>query len=166
MGWRVRRAVSDEWWLVREVRLESLQDAPEAFGSTYQRDASFGEGRWRDRVIDSAWFLAESEPGPDTAPESLGLVAGIRPESPPEERHLVAMWVAPSARGSGVAVDLVQAVVEWSRADGASRLTLGVAEGNERARAFYLKCGFLPTDLRFPLESDATRSIEIYALSV
>jgi RimJ/RimL family protein N-acetyltransferase len=179
MAWRVRRAVPDEWWLVRDVRLRSLRDAPEAFGSTYQREAKFGEGRWRDRIAESAWFLAELEPGTEvpgngtdsaggrTEPaDPIGIVAGIRPESPVEQRHLVAMWVSPYARGSGVARELVDAVVQWARADGATQVSLGVVEDNEPARALYRRLGFAAMGERYPLDSDPTRSIEIFAASI
>lgn len=169
MAWRVRRTKSDEWRLVRDVRLRSLRDAPEAFGSTYDRESRFGEGRWRDRVIESAWFLAELVPDPDVAfaaaptLEPVGVVAGIRPASPPEQRHLVAMWVAPEARGTGVAAGLVDAVVQWARGDGGTQVSLGVADGNEPARRLYQRCGFAAIGERYPLESDPSRSIEIYA---
>lgn len=58
------------------------------------------------------------------------------------EWHLVSMWVSPQVRGSGVAGLLVDAAAAQVRAAGAARLTLWVAEGNERARAFYRRMGF------------------------
>lgn len=156
---RIQRFGPDDWELLRGVRLWSLADAPEAFGSTYEREAAFVEAEWRNRAAGSGWFLAHDDDGP------VGIVAGYHDESSPAyQRHLVAMWVAPQVRGSGLASRLVDAVVDWARADGATELTLGVADGNERARAVYMRYGFTRNGESFPLHSDPSRSIEIYAL--
>lgn len=157
----VRRLDPDDWELLREVRLRSLGDAPDAFGSTHERESGFDEAEWRARAAGNGWFVALEHDEP------VGIVAGYRdPSAPPEQRHLVAMWVAPAARGSGVAIPLIDAVVDWSRADGASELTLGVADGNERAASLYRRYGFVETDLTFPLHSDLSRCISIYALRI
>jgi ribosomal protein S18 acetylase RimI-like enzyme len=147
--------------LLRDVRLRSLADAPEAFGSTHAREAAFDEADWRERAGSNGWFVW------DDGEEPLGIVAGYRePTAPPGQRHLVSMWVAPAARGRGVAARLVDAVVDWSREDGASELTLGVADGNEAARAAYVRYGFVPTGETFALRSDPTRNMAIYRLGI
>jgi GNAT superfamily N-acetyltransferase len=157
----IRQLGPDEWQLLRDVRLASLAESPEAFGSTHAREADFDEATWRDRAASSGWFVAADG-------EAIrGIVAGYHDDtSPPEQRHLVAMWVTPAARGSGVAAQLVEAIVQWARDDGATEVTLGVADGNERARALYLTCGFVSTGQRFPLHSDLSREIEIYARQI
>jgi ribosomal protein S18 acetylase RimI-like enzyme len=157
----VRRLEPDDWPMLREVRLRSLADTPEAFGSTHAHEAAFDEAEWRRRAGSNGWFVASDGEAP------VGIVAGYRePTAPPWQRHLVAMWVAPDTRGRGLAARLVGAVVEWTRADGASELTLGVADGNEAARAAYLRYGFTPTGEAFPLHSDPSRNITIYRLAV
>jgi GNAT superfamily N-acetyltransferase len=57
--------------------------------------------------------------------------------------YLVAMWVEPDLRGSGVARELVERVVEWARGHGRSRVILSVEDGNGRAARLYEKCGFV-----------------------
>jgi ribosomal protein S18 acetylase RimI-like enzyme len=157
----VRRLEPDDWELLRDVRLRSLADAPEAFGSTHEREAAFDETEWRSRAGSNGWFIAVD------GDEPVGIVAGYHdPEAPADQRHLVAMWVSPTSRGSGVAEQLIDAVVGWTRDDGAAELTLGVADGNERARALYLRYGFATTDQSFPLRSDLSRCMAIYALRV
>ena len=146
---RVRRADPDEWAAVREVRLAALADAPDAFASTMRREAARGELQWRSRITASPWFLAWRAGTP------AGLVAavpdqpagGLRAEAPCGW-HLVSMWVSPRARGHGVADLLLGAVIDHAEAAGAPQVTLWVALGNARARAFYQKMGFLPTGRR------------------
>ena len=54
----VRRVGADGWQVMRDVRLAALLDAPEAFGSSYQREAGFGREDWRGRMSRGANFLA------------------------------------------------------------------------------------------------------------
>jgi RimJ/RimL family protein N-acetyltransferase len=173
----IRRLGEGEWELLRDVRLASLAESPEAFGSTYARELEFDEAEWRQRAANNGWYVAAhatADPAADAAADSaarpaadpetiVGIVAGYHDDSSPaDQRHLVAMWVAPDVRGSGIAAELVEAVMIWAGEDGASEVTLGVADGNERARALYLNCGFVATGERFPLHSDPARGIDIY----
>ena len=131
------------------MRLAALADAPDAFASTMRREARRGEPQWRSRITASPWFLAWR------AGKPAGLVAAV-PDQPaggppaagPCGWHLVSMWVSPQARGHGVADLLLGAVIDHAEAAGAPRVTLWVALGNTRARAFYQKMGFLPTGRR------------------
>jgi ribosomal protein S18 acetylase RimI-like enzyme len=153
----IRRLGPDEWELLRDVRLHSLLDAPDAFASTHEREAGFGEAEWSERVAGNAWFIAVA------GQSAVGIVAGrTDPNSPVDQRHLIAMWVAESARGSTIAIELVEAVADWAAADGATELTLGVIAGNERAKALYRKCGFLAIDEHFVLDGDSPRRVDIY----
>jgi GNAT superfamily N-acetyltransferase len=153
----VRRIGPSDWGLLRDVRLRALVDAPDAFASSYEREAGFDETQWRERAS-GAWFAAAAA---EPAAPTIGIVAGYRdPDRPPHQRQLVAMWVAPDARGTGIAARLVEAVVDWSRADGAIELILGVVDDNHRARAFYLRCGFTSTGQRVSLHNGTDRQIE------
>jgi hypothetical protein len=46
----VREVGTDDWAILREIRLAALREAPQAFGSTYQREARFTEAQWRERI--------------------------------------------------------------------------------------------------------------------
>jgi len=142
----VRRLQAADWTMLRDVRLAALASAPEAFGSTLARELAFGEPDWRRR-IDSPSFVAWRDDEP------VGLAGAVNRsevdrQSSPGDWELVSMWVSPDARGSGVADLLAAAVVDAVKAAQAERLTLWVADGNARARAFYLRVGFQPTGAR------------------
>lgn len=145
----VRRVEPHDWLVLRAVRLAALGEAPSAFGSSYAREVAFDESQWRRRIAAGATFLAWTDDEP------VGLVTGIADEAAPaDERHVVSMWVRPDARGTAVSTALIQTVREWARAQGATSLTLWVADGNERARRFYEGCGFGPAGERQPLPSN------------
>ena len=95
----------DEWPLFREVRLRALSEAPYAFGSTL--DYWLGEGdteqRWRQRLSEVPFnAVARLEETP------AGMASATKPNSD-GVTELISMWVAPLARGKGVADLLVEA---------------------------------------------------------
>ncbi|GAA3699212.1 GNAT family N-acetyltransferase [Terrabacter ginsenosidimutans] len=75
--------------------------------------------------------------GPDGGLAGFGSAGPSRDEDAPTEWELYAVNLAASARGTGVADRLVDELV------GPRSATLWVVEGNERARAFYTRRGFV-----------------------
>jgi ribosomal protein S18 acetylase RimI-like enzyme len=144
----VRRVAPGEWAVLRDVRLRALLDAPSAFASTHAREVAFGEDEWRARIAGGPWWLAYADG------VLVGMVAGYGTDDEPGVRHLVSMWVAAEARGTGAATALAGEVCRWAAADGARTVSLWVADGNDRARRFYERLGFTGTDERQPLPSD------------
>jgi GNAT superfamily N-acetyltransferase len=145
----VREIEADGWRAMRDMRLEALRDAPQAFASTYEREVAFAEADWQRRIGGGGSFLAYS-PELDVAP--VGIAGGF--EAEPGAIELVSLWVRPRARGHGVGEALVEAVVAWAWAKGMPRVHLWVTEANSSARLLYERCGFRPTAERQPLPSD------------
>ena len=166
----VRETVSGDWQALRDIRLEALKTAPSAFGSTYEREAAFGEPDWLRRIERGGNFLAYipeagipeagiPEAGiPEVgileagASEPAGLIGGY-PETA-DIVELVSMYVRPRARGRGVGEALVATVFGWAQERGAKTVHLWVTESNDHARALYERCGFELTGERQPLPSD------------
>ena len=65
-----------------------------------------------------------------------------------EEVHLLNITVAPAHQRQGWALVLLDALVLWSRAQGAQWLWLEVRASNTRAQKIYLKRGFARVGLR------------------
>lgn len=135
----VRRAGVRDAALLRAIRLESLRDTPEAYGSTYEDSARWTPRQWRTVAARWNYYLAER------GGAVVGMASGGFNDAHPGTHWLYGMFVTPSARGTGVAAQLVEAVSAWARADGASALHLHVTESVSRARAFYEKVGFHAT---------------------
>ena len=144
---RVRQVRPGEWMTLRTVRLAALADAPAAFGSTTERELAFREAEWRDRATNAPNFIAWR------GNEPVGLVTVVCRQNDDgagsvPEWELVSMWVSPGARGGGAADLLVSAVADVVRGESGQQVMLWVADGNDRARAFYLRAGFRPTGVR------------------
>lgn len=146
----IRRVRAADWTLLRTTRLAALQDTPHVFGSTYKREAAFDEATWRERAASNGTFFALDQS------VSVGLATGFLDETEcePHERLLVSMWVAPDHRGTGLAGRLIEHVVEWARADGATALCLDITADNDAARRAYERAGFVATGRRLPMPRD------------
>lgn len=144
----VRRANQDDWVGLRSIRLEALSDTPDAFGSTSEDALGFSDDRWRTMAAQWCYFLCERDG------EVMGMISGGLNDQHPGTHWMYGMYVTPSARGSGVANDLVDAVFEWARSEGATELYLHVTSTISRARAFYEKLGFEFTGNHFTMTRD------------
>lgn len=143
----VRATTMNDWQALREIRLQALQDAPDAFASTYAREVAFAEDEWHRRATRDGSFIAFL---PEVSPAGLG--GGYL--AAPDTVELIAMFVRPQARGRGVGEAVIEAVAGWAIQKGATAVHLWVTETNKRARLLYERCGFTATDERQPLPSD------------
>ncbi len=151
----------DDWRIVRQVRLRSLEDAPSAFTSSFEDESEFDEGTWRHRSSTCQWFVAVDHTGP------IGVAGGIDGWSgDPAKRELIGMWVAPSHRRQGVARELLDRVADWARSDGASTLILSVRQGNDGASAAYLTMGMRPTGETRPMWNDPSEAVDVMELDL
>ena len=142
----VRPLGEEDWQTYRDARLTALRESPEAFVATAEEEEAFDEDFWRLRMNRSARLLAERDDTP------LGIVSlGRSSDENPKTSQLFGLWVAPEARGSGVATALVRAGANLAREQGQSQLTYWVGSDNGRAVAFASGFGFRPTAERRPM---------------
>jgi GNAT superfamily N-acetyltransferase len=146
----VRPTTIADWQMLREIRLQGLQDAPDAFGSTYAGESAFEDSAWHQRAARDGSFIAFI---PEVAASGAAGLAGGYQEVPGVV-ELVSMFVRPQARGHGVGAALIDAVVGWAREKNATSVHLWVTETNSRALRLYERCGFTVTDERQPLPSN------------
>ena len=135
----LRKIGVNDWPLWRKLRLEALEEAGYAFGSTLADWQGQGdtEARWRGRLSDVPLNIVA-----EWQKTAAGMTSATAPD-PDGSVDLMSIWVAPFARGHGVGDALVNAVIEWARQQQASRVALAVFEGNERALALYRRHGFV-----------------------
>lgn len=138
--WQVVELVevgADDWPLWRTVRLAALEEAPEAFGSTLADWSGAGdhESRWRRRLDDVSFNVVAVDDG-----NPVGQVSGDLAKD--GRVHVISMWVAPAARGTGVGEALLAAVEAWAGSTGASELALSVKRTNDPAARLYERFGF------------------------
>ena len=153
---RVRQLTRDDIPTLRAIRLRALQDAPEAYGSTYEETVHRTDAEWRGYFDTVTPFIAE---GPDGA--SVGLAGTYRDEDEPSIAHLISMWVAPEARGTGVGDALIAQVMSFASLHGAAAVRLDVVEGNDPAMRLYERNGFRLTGRQIARERDGAVEFEM-----
>lgn len=134
----VRRLTETDWRLFRTIRLGALADSLGSDDEPYLQESAFTAVQWRRRLRDHAQFAAF------LGERAVGLVAA-QPENH-DTVYLYSLWLAPDARGRGLARLLVDAVVRWARSRSARTVRLRVNAGNVTALAIYESMGFEPAD--------------------
>jgi ribosomal protein S18 acetylase RimI-like enzyme len=144
-GIDVRHLMPDRWPEYKALRLRALQSDPQAFGSSYQREAAFTDVQWQQRLAEHqnrrSWtYFAE-----DGEHRLLGMVSGFRDDHDLGHHsvHIYAMFVDKAARGRGVARALMARLLEEFSRDGDIRTAiLEVNTEQEAARKLYKSFGF------------------------
>jgi GNAT superfamily N-acetyltransferase len=160
----IERLGESDWAAFREVRLRSLLDTPDAYGSTYGEESASTDRAWRDwaagrwRGGTAVVFAGRGEDG-----TLVGTATAAASDAEEDVAHVYAMWVAPDARGAGVGRALLDAVERWARDRGSRRLVLAVTETNDGARRFYEACDFVDTGERHPLREGSSLQTLIFA---
>jgi len=151
---RIRRFTAREWPAYRALRLRSLADAPNAFGSSLALEESWAHELWMVRLTAAEVsgrdcpLVAES-----TAADGamLGLLWAKCDADDAGIVNLFQMWVAPEARGRGAASALVDEALAWARSTGARLVRLGVVVDNQDAIRLYARKGFRNAGVPAPI---------------
>ncbi len=129
---------------LRELRLEALGNAPQAFSSDQATAALEPLASWVERLeryqqgINETMSVAAAE-------EQLVGMAGIFRDPRPKIRHaatIYGVYVNPEWRGMHIAEKLVRANLAWAASHEVMFVRLGVITVNASAIQCYLRCGF------------------------
>jgi ribosomal protein S18 acetylase RimI-like enzyme len=144
----VRRIGPDDWEILRDIRLRSLADSPDAFGSTLEREQTSTEADWRRRASGSVVVVLD--PGPVS-------VGGLFDND--GVGHVWGMWTDPVHRRRGHARAILDTLIP---AEGPVQLHVNVA--NPGARRTYEGYGFVGSGVLEPLRPGSDQRIELMTL--
>jgi GNAT superfamily N-acetyltransferase len=133
---RLNSGDGERW---RSIRLQALEEAPHAFGTTYSEAAQWSRARWEAQVIEFATFVAVVH-GHD-----VGVARGAAHQNI-GTRELISMWVEPAAWRQGIGAQLIDGVAAWANVAGATALVLDVVATNASALSLYERAGFQRLD--------------------
>ena len=149
----IRRLSAADAPAFRALRLAALLDTPEAFVASHEEEKDQPLVHFATRLAEHPGHAVFGAFDGDTL---LG-IAGLSRETLLQlahKGHIWGMYVAQSARGHGVARDLLQAALAHARATpGVAKVTLSVDSANVAAIALYESLGFVV----FAREADAVR---------
>ncbi|MFF7314874.1 GNAT family N-acetyltransferase [Streptomyces sp. NPDC008137] len=174
MSYVIRSVRADEWPAAKELRLAALRDpvAHLAFLETYEEAVAKPDSFWQERTARACegsdavqQIIAEAPDGQwvgtlTVLVEEPGTTDWAGFEVERKQGHVVAVFVRPEERGSGLTEVLFDAALEWSWAQGLERVRLIVHEENGRAQRFYRRAGFVPSGVTVPLGDAGERELE------
>ncbi|BBM88008.1 GNAT family N-acetyltransferase [Candidatus Uabimicrobium amorphum] len=143
MSITARQIQPNEWALMKKIRLAALQDAPQAFATSFATAQKMSDAHWQQRTSEGAQgeksFCAIAFD--NQKPIAMGV--GLPDEDNEHHSHLVAMWVSPEYRGTNTARLILEEIFHWAKKRNALFMFAGVKENNHRAENFYKKMGFV-----------------------
>ncbi|MGV9653649.1 GNAT family N-acetyltransferase [Streptomyces sp. NPDC003554] len=168
----IRSIRPEDWPAAKKLRLAALQDpvAHLAFLETYEDALAKPDSFWQERAAGAAegetgaqQIIAEAPDGTWAGTltvllEEAGTTDWAGFDVDRRQGHVVAVFVRPEHRGTGLTKALFDAGLEWAWGRGAERVRLIVHEDNVRARAFYRKAGFVPSGVTVPPSGDGEDS--------
>ncbi|MED4017592.1 GNAT family N-acetyltransferase [Sutcliffiella cohnii] len=139
----VRKLVSEDAATYWNLRLEALKQNPEAFASSYE------EVLRRENPIEQVQLSLTAKGsytfGAFIENKLVGMVTLVQEEAIKlsHRANIFAMYVSPTARGTGVAKALLQTAIEEAKTlDGVIKINLTVVASNESAKGLYSSVGF------------------------
>lgn len=134
----VRRLSVKDVDVFRRIRLEALSHEPFSFASVFADWAQLSDRQWRQHLSQPVFaaFLGG---------QPVGMMA-LRFELARKMVHrarLVSVYVRKGKRGTGIASNLLQEVVDHALAHGIIQIELGVSAANSAAICFYERHGFV-----------------------
>ena len=147
----IRPFTADEWPAYRAIRLRALADAPDAFGSTLAAEEALTSETWAARLARGTTSGIDRALAAEMNGALVGLAWAKEDGEDSAIVNLFQMWVAPEARGLGVAGALLEEAVRWATERGAHALQLGVTCTNVAAVRLYERAGFVDAGVREPL---------------
>jgi len=146
----IRPFTADEWPAYRAIRLRALADAPDAFSTTLDTQQVLPPETWAARLSAAAASGRDYPLVAELQGQAVGMAWAKVDADDASIVNLFQMWVAPEARGQGVAGALLDEAIRWAGARGAQALQLGVNCANLPAVRLYERTGFLDTGWREP----------------
>ncbi len=147
---KIEIITTEETLRFKKIRLESLKESPDAFGTTFDQASSWDDENWVAQVKNLVTFLASIDG------EDVGVVRTVVDKDDPSVAWIISMWTSPKARGKKVGSSLIEAIIEWARGKDLKSIKLDVVDSNAAAIGLYEKYGFQKNGVisRFPEPRD------------
>jgi GNAT superfamily N-acetyltransferase len=165
---RVREATAEDAPAIAQAHVDSWQGAypgliPERFLDRISLEGR--ERQWRDTLSGGSGrpLVLVAEWSGDLAGFSTVTIPSRDDDEPDDVAEIPAIYVRPSAWGTGVGRALMEASVAAMRGAGCREAILWAVAGNDRAAAFYVRQGWRDDGGRRPSQyfPDATEVVEV-----
>jgi RimJ/RimL family protein N-acetyltransferase len=137
---------SSDWQVYRAIRLIALITEPQAFSSTFAREAAYPDEKWQARLQEanegkSTWMFFARLNG-----KVVGMTGGYRDEQDliDHAAQIWGMFVSQGERGKGIGQKLMEALLDrLSQDPDIHLLKLAVNPEQQAAKRLYERFGFV-----------------------
>ncbi len=151
---QIVRLMPEEWRRYRKIRLESLREEPQAFGSSYADMAEKPDTYWQGRLAEAmqgekSWLLFAQE-----GEHLIGMIGAFCNEAQ-EVAAIVSVYVSKESRGKGIGNNLMEGILfEIGKKKSIRKAVLGVNQEQRAAVELYRRFGFSVTGEREEVQGD------------
>ena len=162
----VRQLTNEDLKIYKETRLRSLNDWPDTFSASYERECEFSEEESSarvsvsDRVSQALPLIAELDE------ITIGIACGVVHSPGDKSAKIYQMWVEPEKRGQGVGKLLLDRIIDWAENAKIGNLELTVTTSNTEAVNLYQSYGFVASGGLEPLRPGSQLSTQNMVLKV
>ena len=161
----IRAVQAGDGPIVRDVCMQMLLDAPEAFNATLAEVEGRSPSEW---VLFVERCAKGTEMSAFLAEDGSGICGFVRADAtdsgvPPGTVVVSQLWAAPRRRGMGLGRELMNVVTRWAEDSQAACISLGVVESNLEVQKFYERLGYADIGIRVPLPSNPTMQVVVMA---
>lgn len=131
-----------DWQQYRDLRLRALKEEPHAYGSTYDDNAGRPDEFWMERLKEAALEKTQWLVFAKLNNKLVGM-AGAFAEKEIDNAHIIAVYVAPEARGKGISKLLMKDLItKIKRNISVKKITVDVNPEQLAAYNLYKNSGF------------------------
>lgn len=124
--------------------------------AAFHGDTGTLEARSLARLVAQGWLQVLVAESGGTLTGYATLVRKVKTHEGVRGLHVDNLFVCPDVRGQGIGRALIAAAADLARAQGCAALTVGAAEANAKAHAFYETGGF----------TERARQVRDYAMAL
>ncbi|MFJ8235765.1 GNAT family N-acetyltransferase [Ureibacillus sp. NPDC094379] len=125
----------------RSIRLESLQNSPESFASSYEEEKDFSIEKFKDQFqLNDSFTYGAFEKN-----ELVGIITLYKDKlyKLSHRAHIGGMYVSPSKRGLGIGKVLMEEAIKKAKGiEGLEQVYLAVVSTNDSAKKLYSSLEF------------------------
>jgi GNAT superfamily N-acetyltransferase len=138
---QIRKLDRSAAFLLREIRIAALHDAPDEFAETAAEALARSDDDWRDLAPFA--FVAEVDG------RCVGMTFAFTDPSDASTARIGGMWVATGLRRKGIGFALLEAALSWARIEKKSRIALWARLASP-GQDLYRRANFVLTGVQKP----------------
>jgi ribosomal protein S18 acetylase RimI-like enzyme len=154
---KIIQLLPEQWMRYREIRLESLSEEPQAFGTSYADMEQKPPAYWQGRLAEAELGVKSRMLFAQEGERLIGMIGAFYDETQ-ETAIIISVYVSKVERSKGVGKVLMEGILSAiGKKEGIRRAALGVNQEQTAAVALYRRFGFEVTTEKEEVQGDGKK---------